>query len=265
MMGYERLSLNDASMVSSYAEHIQRYEFALSYCRGKRVLDAGCGTGYGAHFLAANGAKSVLAVDISDEALAEAKQRYKADALSYEHRDVESLGDDPALTGKFDVIVNFENLEHLHNPTQLVKGAVQLLTEGGIFITSTPNGAITLKDAAGKPKNIFHVKEFTAEELASLLLPHFKFEMYGQWLTNDGMLRQVRARELFEQLCEAYYNPLSRLGRIVKKALGGRVAAPPQYTGAADSFSGDYIVRPLDAKSFQWAPTVLIAVCTKKG
>jgi 2-polyprenyl-3-methyl-5-hydroxy-6-metoxy-1,4-benzoquinol methylase len=264
MMGYERLSLNDASMVSSYAEHIQRYEFALSYCRGKRVLDAGCGTGYGSHFLAANGAKSVLAVDISDEALTEARQRYKADGLSYERRDVESLGDDPALTGKFETIVNFENLEHLDNPAQLVKGASRLLTKDGIFITSTPNGAITSKDVSGKPTNIFHVKEFTAEELASLLLPHFKFEMYGQWLTNDGMLRQVRARELFEQLCEAYYNPSSRLGRIVKRLLGGKVAAPPQYTGAADSFSGDYVIRPLETKSFHWPATVLIAVCTKK-
>src|SRR5262245_12970795 len=265
MMGYERLSLNDASMVASYAEHIQRYEFALSYCRGKRVLDAGCGTGYGSHFLAANGAKSVLTVDISAEALTEARQRYKADGLSYERRDVESLGDDPALTGKFEVIVNFENLEHLHNPAQLVKGASRLLTKGGIFITSTPNGDISSKDASGKPTNIFHVKEFTAEELASLLLPHFKFELYGQWLTNDGMLRQVRARELFEQLCEAYYNPLSRLGRIVKKLMGGKVAAPPQYTGAADSFSGDYVIRPLEAKSFTWPPTVLIAVSTKQG
>ena len=39
-MSYERLSLNDASIIASYAEHIQRYEFALQYCRGKRVLDA---------------------------------------------------------------------------------------------------------------------------------------------------------------------------------------------------------------------------------
>src|SRR5215475_9744123 len=106
---WERLSLKDQSLIASYAEHIQRYEFALSYCRGKSVLDAGCGTGYGSHFLAANGAKSVLAVDISDEALTEARQRYKAGGLSYERRDVESLGDDPALSGKFDVIVNFEN------------------------------------------------------------------------------------------------------------------------------------------------------------
>jgi hypothetical protein len=50
---------------------------------------------------------------------------------------------------------------------------------------------------------------------------------------------------------------------MVKRLLGRKVAQPPEYTGAADSFSGDYVIRPLEAKEFQWPPTVLIAVCTK--
>ena len=90
----ERVSLNDGSLVGSYAENIQRYEFALEYSREKRVLDAGCGTGYGSHFLAANGARSVLAVDISDNAIAEAKDNYRLDNLRYEGRDVQLLGND---------------------------------------------------------------------------------------------------------------------------------------------------------------------------
>ena len=122
-LSYERLSLNDASIIGSYAEHIQRYEFALQYCRGKRVLDAGCGTGYGSYFLAANGAKSVLAVDISNEALDEAKQNYKADQLNYERGIVKALGDDPALRERFELVVNFENIDHLPHSKRLVGGA----------------------------------------------------------------------------------------------------------------------------------------------
>lgn len=266
-MTYERLSVSDESMIASYAEHLQRYEFALEYCRGKRVLDAGCGTGYGSHFLAANGARSVLALDFSDEALNEARQRYRLDNLCYERRDVEILGDDSALRGQFDVVVNFENLEHLQHPERLTSGVATILAvAGGALITSTPNGAISDLDESGKPRNVFHVKEFTAEELRSLLSPHFeRLSMYGQWLTYGGMLRKVRARELFEQLCEAYYNPISRLGRVVKRVAGKKVVGPPRFTGGMDSFAGDYVIRPLEEEAFRWAPAVLIAVCEKKG
>jgi len=262
-MAYERLSLHNASMIASYAEHIQRYEFALQYCRGMRVLDAGCGTGYGSYFLATNGAKTVLGVDISDEALNEAKHNYEAGNLSYERRDVELLADDASLAQKFDVIVNFENLEHLRHPAKLVSGAAKLLGKGGRFITSTPNGAISTLDARGQPMNPFHFKEFTLEELTSLLAPYFRVSIYGQWLTHQGMLRQLRSRELFEQLCEAYYNPFSRLGRVVKKVLGKQTAQPPLYTGNADAFSGDYAIHPLETKPYRWEPTTLVAICER--
>ena len=64
----ERLSINDQSILYGYAHHIQRYEFALNYCGHKRVLDAGCGTGYGSYYLSINGASEVIGVDIAADA-----------------------------------------------------------------------------------------------------------------------------------------------------------------------------------------------------
>ena len=89
--------------------------------------------------------------------------------------------------------------------------------------------------------------------------------MYGQWLTHDGMLRKARAREIFEQLCESYYNPMCRLGRVVKRLAGKKVVGPPRFTAGMDSFSGDYVIRPLEAEAFRWAPTVLIVICETAG
>jgi 2-polyprenyl-3-methyl-5-hydroxy-6-metoxy-1,4-benzoquinol methylase len=264
-MTWERLSLDDESMIASYEEHIQRYVFALEHCRGKRVLDAGCGTGYGSHFLAANGAQSVLALDISDEALSEARQNYRLHNLRYERMDVELLGDTPELRGQFDVVVNFENLEHLPHPEKLVTGVASILPAGGTFITSTPNGAISDLDENGKLLNAFHVKEFTKEEFESLVSLHFKqIAIYGQWLTHGGKLRKLRSRELFEQLCETYFNPMNRLGRLIKRIAGKKVAGPPRLTAGQDFFVGDNVILPLELEPFRWPPGVLIAVCKTK-
>ena len=48
-----------------YQEHTARYLFAAQASTGKRVLDVGCGVGYGAHLLALSGAASVTAFDIA--------------------------------------------------------------------------------------------------------------------------------------------------------------------------------------------------------
>ena len=63
----ERITLKDQTLFAGYAKHNQRYAFAAQYCTDRRVLDAGCGTGYGSVFLITRGAVSVMAIDISDE------------------------------------------------------------------------------------------------------------------------------------------------------------------------------------------------------
>ena len=66
-MQRERLSLTDKTQCGGYSNHIQRYTLVSEYCRGKRVLDAGCGTGYGSTYLMGAGAASVTGVNIADE------------------------------------------------------------------------------------------------------------------------------------------------------------------------------------------------------
>jgi len=44
----ERISVENRAISRSFANHIQPYEFADRYCSGRRLIDAGCGTGYGA-------------------------------------------------------------------------------------------------------------------------------------------------------------------------------------------------------------------------
>lgn len=260
---HERLSYGDGTILASHAEHIQRYEFALEYCKGKRVLDAGCGTGYGSYFLAANGAASVVALDISEEALAEARKTYPLENLEFRQHDVERLAADPSLVGNIDVIVNFENLEHVPHPDLLIAGAAHLLRPvNGLYISSTPNGVLSERDEHGKPTNRFHVEEYTHEQLHSMVGKHFgEMADFGQWLTHAGRLRKIRAQQTFDQLIETYYNPMCRIGRAIKRMVGKAVAPPPQLTSGMDHYPGDHRVLPLASLEFPWLPEVLIVVC----
>ena len=258
---HERLSLTDDSLIAGYAENIQRFEFALEWCRGKRVLDAGCGSGYGAHFLASNGAASVLAVDISSAAVTEAAGTYRRDNLRFATGDLQNLAAH-VQGGQFDAIVNFETLPHLAEPEKFMHGVSSALAADGVFICSTPNGELVATGRDGSPLYKYQHKTYTADGLHAFLSARFgQVVLYGHSLTHQGRLRKVRARELFAQLSEAYYNPAARVGRAIRRLAGKKNAGPPVYSGEADSYAGDYVIAPLASARFAWPPTTLLAVC----
>src|SRR5450755_4303785 len=64
-------------------EHMARYHFAVRLARAKRVLDAGCGAGYGSAELAGV-AESVTAIDIAPEAVEYARAHYPLPNLAFE-------------------------------------------------------------------------------------------------------------------------------------------------------------------------------------
>jgi 2-polyprenyl-3-methyl-5-hydroxy-6-metoxy-1,4-benzoquinol methylase len=260
----ERIALTDNTFYAQHGNHVQRYEFSANYCTGKRVLDVGCGTGYGSFFLASLPGTSVVGVDISDEALSEATKFYSGPTVEFIKADVECLLENPAVRerGPFQSVVNFENIEHLRHPDRMLESVRGLLEAGGVFISSTPNGEISELDETGRYRTSeFHVKEYTETELRSMLGKIFKeIELFGQWRTPAFIFRKQWEKELFDQMCESYYNPIHQFYRGLKRLMHRRTAQPPVlYAGA--SYPWDYVIKPLSARPYPWPPTILIAVC----
>lgn len=169
-------------------EHFHRYAFAWPAVRGRRVLDAACGEGYGSALLA-NSAATVLGVDISDAAVAHARARY-ADIsnLRFESHDATAL--DALPDASFDLIASFETLEHVEAQERMLAGFRRLLAPGGVLLVSSPDKA-QYTDAAGHD-NPFHVRELYRHELESLLAAQFPARrLFAQKLLFQGALWRV--------------------------------------------------------------------------
>lgn len=153
-------------------EHIHRYAFAATLVRGKRVLDAACGEGYGSAHLATV-AESVRGIDISGQAVAHARQRYQAENLEFLVADCCEL---PFADDRFDCVVSFETLEHLEDQEGLLREFSRVLAPGGFLIISSPDKAVYTDRHHND--NEFHVKELYRDELDELLagfFPHRQF------------------------------------------------------------------------------------------
>jgi len=157
-------------------EHWHRYAFAQTLARGRRVLDVACGEGYGGALLAAS-ALSVTGIDISDEAVQHASERYgnAHPNLRFLQASAASL---PLEDHSIDVIVSFETIEHLPQSLQapMIEEFARVLAPDGILILSSPNRPEY--SPPGTPPNPFHVYEMDRKELDDLLTPFFPSQMW---------------------------------------------------------------------------------------
>lgn len=150
-------------------EHLHRYAFARAFARGRRVLDAACGEGYGSALLAEL-ADRVVGVDISPQAIEHARGRYAARAnLMFEQADAVAFVARPAE--QFDLVVSFETLEHLAEQEALLDGFARALAPEGVLLISTPD-KLHYSEQPGT-SNPFHVRELYREEFEEMLRARF--------------------------------------------------------------------------------------------
>jgi 2-polyprenyl-3-methyl-5-hydroxy-6-metoxy-1,4-benzoquinol methylase len=129
------------------------------------VLDLGCGSGYGAATLA-RGHSCVVGLDRvgPDRASRQSDARFVRARL-------EGM---PFAKQSFQLVVSFQVIEHLEDPTEYLAAIAGLLAPGGVAMLTTPNALMS--DGV----NPFHVHEYQAEELAACLRRRFRsVELHG--------------------------------------------------------------------------------------
>jgi SAM-dependent methyltransferase len=165
-------------------EHWHRYSVMLPAARGRRVLDAACGEGYGSRLLA-DTASEVVGIDIDAATIGHAVARYAARSnLRYIQASCATL---PLATGSIDLIVSFETIEHLDNQVAMLAEFRRVLAPTGALVISSPNKAVYSGESGGA--NAFHVRELTHDDLAAMLCAHFPQQSwYGQRVLSHSLI-----------------------------------------------------------------------------
>jgi SAM-dependent methyltransferase len=159
----ERFVPEDAPGSLIEAEHEARYRWAARAVRGRAVLDAGCGVGYGTAIVAGAGAARAVGIDISAEAIEHAHGRY-GHAGGFVVGDLEGL---PFADDTFDAVVCFEAIEHVADPSCVLDEFRRVLRPEGVLLISSPNRGVY------PPGNRFHIHEYRPRELEEALARRF--------------------------------------------------------------------------------------------
>jgi SAM-dependent methyltransferase len=203
------------------SEHLARYHWAAQFVSGRRVLDAGCGVGYGSALLARAGASEVVGVDVAGDIVSAAAEEMPA-GVTLEVGDVTDLDHEE---GRFDLVVCFEVIEHLQNPARAVEEFRRVLAPGGLLVISSPNRDVY------PPGNPHHVHEYLPGELEEELarcFPAVRLWRQHTWITSgvlddqrfaagdDAELNDVELRKLARDQpgAELYTVALAALGEL---------------------------------------------------
>lgn len=172
--------LNRLERLAHSVRNVERYAYIRQGLSGK-VIDAGCGVGYGTYMIAMNpDVKWVVGVDNDKEAIKIARREYKAKNLTFVCNEFDNLFASP-----YDWLVAVEIIEHLRNPKLLA----DLADRFGIdkIILTYPSKKTT-------HYNPFHFYDYT-DAMVKKVFRKFKImDTYDFHATHDTKVLFLRRR-----------------------------------------------------------------------
>ena len=166
---------------------------------GQRVLDVGCGGGILADAMARRGAE-VLGIDLATKALRGAQlHALEAQTPRVQYREISAEALAAEQPESFDVVTCMEMLEHVPDPSSVVRACARLVKPGGHVFFSTINR---------NPKSFLFA--IVGAEYVLNLLPKGTHE-YAKFIRPSELARYAREAGLELQHTKGLeYNPLSR-------------------------------------------------------
>lgn len=230
-----------------WGQYLAQYKLASRFVKGAKVLDLGCGQGYGSRFLFELGALEVTGVDISGTDILWAQEHHGRDGVGYIVSDAKDL---PFAAKSFDLVTCFQLFERVRLPDAVLQQIAKVLRPEGKFIATTVNRKrySTLTEA---PAESTHLQEFDLDEYRALLKRQFSnVDIQGLFCTRmmgpDLLSLDNKTLEFLRQQIE------NRIPWKVRNSLARKIFGVTYYPD-----ENEYVLR---SKNISEAP-VFFAVC----
>lgn len=167
---------------------LKPYTEARAWIHGD-LLEVGCGEGRGIDLLQPHVA-SYSAIDKIASAIKSLQEKFPS-----AHFVAANLPPLPYADASFDSVVSFQVIEHIRDDGDFLKEIHRVLRPGGIALLTTPNRPQSLS------RNPWHIREYTATELAALAGRYFaQVEMKGITGNEKVMAYHERNRQSVNRL-----------------------------------------------------------------
>lgn len=233
-----------------------RYAWACRMCAGKDVLEVACGSGPGLGVIA-RVARSLVAGDISDDILARARRHY-GDRIDIRRMDAQSL---PFKDGTIDVIIIFEALYYIQDPSAFISECRRVLRDGGLVLVSNAN-----KDLSDfNPSPYSHVYHGVVELNALFRQAGFETAFWGDVRISQLSWRQRILRPIKRTVVSLGLMPKSMAGKKLLKRIvfGSMEPFPVELTAEAIATAGS--PTPIADNQPDRQYKVVLCAATKTG
>lgn len=244
----ERLDDDHELYGPDLARHRSAYQYAANSVRSGRTLDLGCGNGYGSAELSDAGGRVVALDRIAPDT------QHRRESLQYVRADLAGV---PLAPHSFDLVVSFQVIEHLEDPTAYLEAIAASMRSDATALITTPN--VLQSDGV----NPFHVHEYEAGELCGVLERQFeRVEMLGVGMSAKASryqadrLRRIRRIMKLDPIGLRDWLPrvwidwlFARFSVVVRRGI-------QKGEGLPDLTIEDFPVGPVDEESLD-----LVAVC----
>lgn len=130
--GQPRLSLHAEDEHERYAAQLYHYLAINTVTEGKEILEIGSGRGGGAaHISRYLNPKSVIGLDLAQNAVDLSNRRHQTNGLMYKQGNAEAL---PFQDDRFDIVINVESCHAYGSVEKFLTEVRRVLRPGGVFL-----------------------------------------------------------------------------------------------------------------------------------